>query len=165
MNRIIVLFWVVLLFASMAPAFGAEPAANAQGTSATFPLGYPWSSWGELTETPDAHQEKGLKIDGYAEQGIDWVKLGKTGFVLNSFIGIKATASTHGQDYWNNQVGPWAGLSLKHTLSLGENNWGEVALGTRWEYRKYLSSQAPQKNDSRALVFLDWSLGGDWKKQ
>ena len=33
------------------------------------PLAYPWKSWGEISES-----EYGLKIDGYAEQGVDWTR-------------------------------------------------------------------------------------------
>jgi hypothetical protein len=31
------------------------------------PLGYPWSTWGELSHTSDAREEKGLKLDAYRD--------------------------------------------------------------------------------------------------
>jgi len=128
------------------------------------PIGYPWSTWGELSHSFDARQEKGLKLDTYLEQGIDWLKVGNSDFTLNTFLGLRLTASDHAQDYWNNKVGPWVGLKLKHPVSI-KDGWGQFAFGARWEYYVYTTDAKPVGNDSRFVVFLQWGLGGDWKKK
>jgi hypothetical protein len=157
MNRMSLSFVVILMFVFCNMAFGEE-------SKVEFPLGYPWSSWGEITETPVGHQEKGLKIDGYVEQGIDWFKLGETDWKFNTFIGIRGTASSRKIDYFNNKVGPLAGLKFKKALDLGGDNSGAICLGARWEYYRYLGSAAPVSNDNRVIFFLEWSFDGDWKK-
>lgn len=128
------------------------------------PLGYPWSTWGELSYSFDARQEKGLKLDTYVEQGIDWLKIGNSDFTLNTFVGLRLTASDHSEDYWNNKVGPWVGLKVKHPISI-KDGWGEFSFGLRWEYYSYLTDSKPVSNDSRFVAFLQWGLGGDWKKR
>jgi len=128
------------------------------------PIGYPWSTWGELSHSFDARQEKGIKLDTYIEQGIDWLKLGNSDFTLNTFIGLKLTASDQSEDYWNNKIGPWVGFKVKHPISI-KDGWGQFALGLRWEYYSYLTDSKPVGNDSRFVVFLQWGMGGDWKKK
>jgi hypothetical protein len=160
MKRIIPFFVVVFTFVFCLAAFGEEP----EEPKTTFPLGYPWSTWGEISETPVGHQETGFKIDGYAEQGVDWFKLGKTEWTFNTFIGIRGTVSSRKSDYWNNRVGPWAGIKFKEALNIGEGNWGEIDLGVRWEYYHYLGREAPQSDDNRVVFFFEWSFGGNWRK-
>ena len=127
------------------------------------PIGYPWSSWGELTHTSGGAEE-GLKLDGYAEQGIDWIRLGKSDWILNSFVGLRFTASEHQADWWNNKYGPWLGLKLKHPL-LSSPNWGEVSVGVRIEYYDYFTNRPNGPDDElRTVGFFQWSFGGDWKK-
>lgn len=128
------------------------------------PLGYPWSTWGELTHTFDAREEKGIKLDAYFEQGIDWLKVGNTDFTLNTFLGLRGTVSDHSKDYWNNKVGPWVGLKLKHPVTITDG-WGQFAFGIRWEYYMYTTDSKPVANDSRFLTFIQWGLGGNWKKK
>jgi hypothetical protein len=158
MKRISVSFVAILMFVFSNMAFGEE-------SKAEFPLGYPWSSWGEVSEEPVGHQEKGLKIDGYAEQGVDWFKLGKTGLIFNTFAGIRGTASGRKSDYYNNRVGPWAGLKFKEIFNFGQDNSGSLYLGVRWEYYHYLGSAPPVRDDNRVVFFLEWGFDGDWKKK
>lgn len=128
------------------------------------PIGYPWSTWGELSHSFDARQEKGLKLDTYVEQGIDWLKIGNSDFTLNTFLGLRLTASDHKEDYWNNKIGPWVGFKVKHPISI-KDGWGQFSFGLRGEYYSYLTDSKPVSNDSRFVVFLQWGLGGDWKKK
>ncbi|MCX6765678.1 MAG: hypothetical protein NT136_01820 [Candidatus Moranbacteria bacterium] len=131
------------------------------------PMGYPWLTWGEGTQTignPDT--ERGFKLDAYFEQGIDWTRIGETDWIFNTFLGLRGTISDHKSDYWNNKVGPWAGIKLKHPLKVSENSWGDMAIGLRGEYYDYFGgSRRSVKNDIRVVGFLQWSLGGDWKKK
>ncbi len=157
----------ILVFAFCNMAIGQEQEEE-------FPLGYPWSSWGEITETPVGHQETGLKIDGYVEQGIDWFKLGKTDWKFNTFVGLRGTASTRKMDYFDNKVGPWAGLKFKKILELDGESSATLYLGVRWEYYRYLESAplvshrvilgTPVKDDHRVTFFFEWGFDGDWKK-
>lgn len=130
---------------------------------AEMPLGYPWITWGEVTQTFDAKTEKGLKIDGYLEQGIDWFKIGDTPLIFNTFLGLRGVFSDHSEDWWNNKWGPWLGLKVKYPISI-KDGWGLLAVGFRWEYYNFVSDAKPYNNDSRLLGFLQWSFGGDWKK-
>jgi hypothetical protein len=158
MKRMI-LFLSVLLFALCTAAFGEEPKAKLL-------LGYPWSTWGEISETMVGHTEKGFKLDGYAEQGVDWFKFGNTDLTFNTFVGIRGTVSDRAGDFWNNKVGPWVGFKFRQTLNIGEGHWGEIDFGARWEYYRYLRTEPVLGSniDNRVVLFLQWNLGGDWKK-
>lgn len=147
-----ILFLAVLLcgFVGLKPALAAGP------------LGYPWSSWGEAAYRWQGDEE-GLKLDGYVEQGVDWAKLPKTDWVLNTFVGARFTFSDQAQDYWNNKVGPWFGVKVKRPLALFKNDWGEVALGVRGEYYEYTS--VSRGGNLGGMVFLQWSFGGNWKEK
>jgi hypothetical protein len=131
---------------------------------AEMPLGYPWSTWGVLSHSLDAKTEKGLKLDTYLEQGIDWLKIGNSDFVLNTYLGLGITLSDHSQDYWNNKIGPRVGVKIKHPISI-KDGWGQFAFGAQWEYYSYTTDSKPVNNDSRFVVFLQWGMGGDWKKK
>ncbi|MEW6052550.1 MAG: hypothetical protein AB1552_02010 [Nitrospirota bacterium] len=126
-------------------------------------LGYPWYSWGELSFTPSNDIERGSKLDMYVEQGIDWMKLGESDFVLNTFAGIGLTKSDHTNDFWNNRWRPVFGGKVKHPLKAGLNNWGVIDLGIRGEYFGYFNDSS--NNAWRAVAFLQWSAGGDWKNR
>lgn len=128
------------------------------------PIGYPWITWGTLSHAFDARAEKGLKLDTYLEQGVDWLKVGNSAFVLNTYLGLSLTASDHSQDYWNNKIGPRVGVKLKHPISI-KDGWGQFAFGAQWEYNVYTTDSKPVNNDSRFIVFLNWGMGGDWKKK
>jgi hypothetical protein len=136
----------------------------AGNANAETPLGYPWSTWGEVTQTlGNTNTDRGFTLDGYAEQGIDWVKVGKTDWTLNTFLGVRGIVSDHKTEWWRNKIGPWVGLKLKHSLIPFAGSWGEVNLGTRVEYYDYLGGH--EKNETRAVLFFQWSLGGDWKRR
>ncbi|MEK7124050.1 MAG: hypothetical protein AAB851_04120 [Patescibacteria group bacterium] len=146
MKKIILI--LVMLFCGIAGLAGTA--------SAYEPLGYPYSSWGEVGQTFEG-LEKGLKADGYLEQGVDWVKLHN--WTLNTFAGFRFTFSDQAEQYWNNKYGPWLGLKIKRPLPIA--SWGEIAIGARIEYYDYLN---PHNQELRAVGFLQWSFGGDWKK-
>lgn len=142
-----------------------------------FPLGYPFTSWGEITETPVGRQETGFKVDGYVEQGIDWLKLGKTDWKFNTFVGLRGTASSRPIEYFNNKVGPWAGFKFKRILDFGGDNSGSFYLGVRWEQYHYFGSAPPvikdhhvlpglsPRDDNRVTFFFEWGFDGDWKRK
>lgn len=128
------------------------------------PIGYPWFTWGEVTQTING-SEKGPKLDGYVEQGIDWTRfrLGKTEGILNTFAGLRFTASDEGNDYWNNKIGPWVGVKAKFPVRVNPQSWGEISLGVRAEHYNYFRSK-PDHNAPEVIgvAFFQWSLGGDW---
>lgn len=126
-------------------------------------LGYPWSTWGELSYSPSNDIEKGAKLDMYVEQGIDWTKLGSTDWVLNNFVGFGLAISDHKDDFWNNRARPVIGIKIKHPIETSLNNWGELAIGIRGEYFGYFHES--NENAVRGVAFLQWSIGGDWKNR
>lgn len=126
-------------------------------------LGYPWSTWGELSYTPTNDIEKGAKLDMYVEQGMDWTKLGSTNWVLNNFVGFGLVISDHQDDFWNNRAEPSIGIKIKHPTKTSLNNWGELAIGIRGEYLAYFHES--NENSVRGVAFLLWSIGGDWKNR
>ncbi len=128
------------------------------------PIGYPWITYGSLSYAFDARAEKGLKLDTYLEQGVDWLKVGNSDFILNTYLGLNITASEHSEDYWNNKIGPRLGVKLKHPISI-KDGWGQFAFGVQWEYNSYFGDSKPFSNDSRFVAYFQWGLGGDWKKK
>jgi hypothetical protein len=120
-------------------------------------VGYPWSTWGEVSgDLTNSKLKEGFKIDGYIEQGVDWFKVGP--LVIDTFVGLRGTASSQTQDYWNNKVGPWVGAKAKFPLSTGE-----IAVGVRYEYYHYMTDA--YGNEGRAVAFVTWGFNGDWKKK
>ena len=126
-------------------------------------LGYPWGTWGEISYSPSCDIEKGVKLDAYVEQGIDWTKLGSSDWILNNFIGFGLVVSDHKSDFWNNRARPVIGLKIKHPVKTSLNNWGELAIGIRGEYFGYFNKS--DQNDVRGVAFLLWSISGDWKNR
>jgi hypothetical protein len=126
-------------------------------------LGYPWSTWGELAFSPSNDIEKGVKLDMYAEQGIDWATLGGSDWVLNNFVGFGLVVSDHRDDFWNNRARPAIGMKIKHPVKTSINNWGELAIGIRGEYFGYFHKS--DESALRGVAFLQWSVGGDWKNR
>ena len=126
-------------------------------------LGYPWSTWGELSFSPSNDIERGVKLDMYVEQGIDWAKLASSDWVLNNFIGFGLVVSDHSGEFWNNRARPAIGMKIKHPLKTSINNWGELAIGIRGEYFGYFHE--PDESALRGVAFLQWSVGGDWKNR
>lgn len=124
---------------------------------------FPWSTWGELTGTAVGEDNPGIKLDAYAEQGIDWTKLGNKPWspVLNTFVGIRGTVSGRPAYWWDNKVGPWFGAKLKWAVPVS-NGWGEIAIGIRGEFYSYFrdARYKPYENDLRCVGFLQWSFGG-----
>jgi hypothetical protein len=99
----------------------------------------------------------------YVEQGVDWVKLGRTDWVLNNFVGLGLVVSDHKNDFWNNRVRPAIGLKIKHPMKASFNNWGELAIGVRGEYFEYFHNS--DEDALRGVAFLQWSIGGDWQNR
>ncbi len=134
-------------------------------SSNNFPLGYPFSSWGEL-RYGSGDLESGLILDSYFEQGIDWWRWNN--FTFNTFLGLRLVQSTESQEYWNNKLGPWLGFKIRFPFEIFPSSWGELNLGVRGEYYRYTTSYADQYLDDdqeiSAVVFLQWSFGGDWKR-
>jgi hypothetical protein len=126
------------------------------------PIGYPWSSWGEVTKSlGNTNIDQGLKFDGYLEQGVDWTKI--SGVTVNTFVGIRGTLSDHSAEYWNNKWGPSIGAKLKlDGKPFTSQSWASTAVGVRYEYLDYIKSGIG--SDNRVIVFLQFGLGGDWKK-
>jgi len=123
-----------------------------------FPLGYPFSSWGEI-RCQDSDIEESLIGDGYLEQGVDVFE--SYNWTLTPFIGLRFTQSNDGDHYWNNKVGPWFGVKAKRPFEFFPGSWGEISIGIRGEYYYYTSNE--RDNDFVAAIFLQWSFGGDWK--
>jgi len=127
--------------------------------TSSFPLGYPFSSWGEIRYSKGDINE-GLVLDCYFEQGADLYRWHRA--TLNSFVGLRVTQSSEDDDYWNNKIGPWFGVKVKHPFNVFPRAWGEVDLGVRGEYYGYTNSPT-NDNEFRVVLFLQWSFGGDWK--
>lgn len=151
MRKIVLLLMVVFVFSF--GLFFVQPAL-----ADDFPLAYPFSSWGEL-RWADGDVEEGLVLDSYFEQGVDLWRWDD--FTFNSFLGLRLTQSSEDIDYWNNKVGPWFGVKVKHPFRIFPRAWGQLSMGVRGEYYNYTSSVVDD-NDLRVVFFLQWSFGGDW---
>lgn len=155
--------WQIVALAFAVMFFLAVSFASAGDTYPQFP----WSTWGELSQTITGRDNPGFKADGYLEQGIDWMKIGNSKFspVLNTFVGFRFTASSQPDFWWDNKFGPWFGAKLKWDVSPYPGAYGEVALGIRGEYYTYVMSSGrdrPYDNDLRCVAFFQWSFGGKW---
>ena len=154
--------WIIVFALSMMLCIVTE---NAQAQSlSSFPT-FPWETWGEMSYAPGRNvmSERGAKLDGYAEQGVDWVALGHSKWIVNTFVGLRYTLSDHSDQWWNNKAGLWAGVKLvDRDLSPTKNGWGHVSVGVRGEAYTYF--RGPHESEMRVVGFVKWTFGGDWKK-
>ena len=154
--------WIIVLAVLL--AFCATTQSTEAQSLSSFPR-FPWETWGEVSYAPGPNvmSERGAKLDGYAEQGIDWMALGHSKVILNSFIGLRFSVSDHPNQWWNNKVGLWGGIKLiDRDLSPTKNGWGHVSVGVRAEAYEYFGSR--HQNEARVVGFIKWTFGGDWKK-
>ena len=128
-------------------------------------LGYPWETCGEISYSPElALSEKGIKLDGYFQQGIDWFRLGDTKWIADTFAGLRFTESDHADEWWNNKVGLWTGVQMvNRDISPTQQGWGIGSFGVRGEF--YTFNAGRHENEMRAVVFGKWTFGGNWKRQ
>ncbi len=126
------------------------------------PIGYPASTWGEVAGIKGARHSDfdGLRVDGYVEQGVDLTKIGKTDWVLNTFVGLRFGVNTYHDDY-GNRVGPWFGIKLKRDFQPFGNGYGQIAFGLRAESNFHPNQLG---TDLQGVAFFQWSAGKDWKK-
>lgn len=135
----------------------------ASAQSEVFPR-FPWFTYGSLTdyfsgEDVDTEGRDVVKLDGYIEQGVDWFRIGSSGPIVNTFVGLSGTWSNIEEHWWDNKFGPWFGLKLKMPVK-----YGELALGVRGEYYEYYGNEdQPYDNELKGGVYLQWYFGGDWR--
>jgi hypothetical protein len=120
---------------------------------------HPYMSWGELRWSDDDIKE-GLVLDAYAEQGIDLAAW--KDWTFGAFAGLRLVQSSEADDFWNNKIGPRAGVRARYAFTPLPGFWGSADFGARVDYEIYSSSD---HSDGYAFVpFAQWSTGGDWKK-
>jgi hypothetical protein len=129
------------------------------------PVGYPYSGYAALSNTWGSEDEDGYKLDGYGEQGIDWVRLGSSRWLFNTFVGVAGTVSDQKERYWDNKAGPRAGLKLRWEGPAPGSGWSNMAIGVRAENYQYFGDNQPYDSDTRFVLFLEAAVGGDWKKR
>jgi hypothetical protein len=150
-------FWLPAIFFL---AFIFPPNIYADGEYPNFP----WFTYGNFSDYFGEEENPGLKFDGYIEQGVDWLKLGAKGPVLNTFIGLNGTFSDKKEQWWNNMWGPSIGLKFKFFLAISEKSGGEISLGVREEYFRYdITDERPYDYEWRTVAFVQWYYGGNWK--
>ena len=121
-------------------------------------IGYPWSTWGGISYAPNGNVDKGVILNSYVEQGIDWMEFNQSAWILNTFAGVDISVSDHSEEYWNNKTRPTVGQKVKHSFDSG----ADINLGMRGEYSDYFRNSAG--NDWRGIAFIQWSAGGNLKK-
>lgn len=141
---------------------------TAMPVSAWEPLGYPWETYGEATIANGV--ERGFKLDGWVEQGIDWLGFGRGNkWVLNTFVQPHLILSDNQSQWWNNKTSVYVGVKvLNRDINLGSRQqWGKLTFGIRGEFNYYLDGGAGRnsRDDMRGVVFMQWTAGGDLKKR
>lgn len=126
------------------------------------PLGLPWESYGEIKAVPDGI-DRGIHLDGWVEQGIDWMRLGNSKWILNTFVQPHLTLSDNQNQWWNNKGSLWVGVKLiDRDLAIGPSGiWGKTSFGIRGELNRFLNG----RDETQLVVFIQWSFGGDWMKK
>ena len=142
---------ICLVVGCLATLLGSEANADI--------LGYPWSTWGDVSYSPGGATDKGAIATVSAEQGIDWLHLGESGWVFNTCAGIGLSTSDHAEEYWNNKAKPAVGAKIKKSFDSGV----EVNLGLRGEYADYFNNRGA--DELRGVAFIQWSASGNWKNK
>ncbi len=133
-----------------------------QASAAYEPIGYPYMSWGELSY-PKGGNERGLKLDTYFEQGVNWFRVKKSAWIFSTFGALHLTLSRDPSAYWNNKIGPSAGFGFRRSFQLLPGSYQQLFIGVRGEDSRYFDAAVPE--EWRGLVFVKWSAGGDWKRR
>lgn len=133
------------------------------------PLGLPYESYGEVRVVPDG-VEHGFQLDGWVEQGIDWTTIGRSNWVLNTFVQPHLSISDNQNQWWNNKASIWAGVKIvNRDLAIGSSGeWGKITFGIRGELNHYFDSDGQGRSfwrdGTRAVGYMQWSFGGDWMR-
>ena len=122
---------------------GTAPAKTAAGTK----LGYPGSTWGELSRDLDGLE--GNATMGSVRQGIDWVKL-PGGFVLNTFGVYRWRMRSELRPFFNAH-GPGAGFNVSR---------GPLELGMDFSWIRYPELHRDTRDFAvYGIWFKKWDLG------
>lgn len=133
-------------------------------SNASAEVAFPWQTYGEATVADGV--EKGVKLDGWFEQGIETGFSGK--WRINTFVQPHLTLSDNQNQWWNNKASVHVGVKLLRDINLGSKaDWGKLSFGVRGEFNHFLDgrSGADGRDETRAVGFMQWSLGGNWKKK
>lgn len=141
----------ILAVAILAIFFFAPLAANA--------FDYPGHSWWGIDNPFGGDEDTGLRFNGYIEQGMDLGIIPGTDSVFNIFVGTYLTVSTESARWWDQQIRPTVGAKVKIPVRLSDSVYGNLSVGARIEYVRYLGNEAPYENDMRAVVFVTGYFG------
>lgn len=108
--------------------------------------GYPGSTWGELRWENTRHGQDNLLLNGWVEQGVDWVRWG--GVRLNTYGTIRYKWDSEGLD-WNNSVGPGVGVALTGVDSGGD----QIKVGIEYIWDSFYESG---RTEEKAVLFMKW---------
>ena len=97
------LFFIIAMLSSI-PAF-------AEG-----PIGYPGSDWTSFTTNPSpirgTPENNNYLLQGNIQQGIDWLKIGKSQWVFNTYAALGYSVD-HNALYYDNKLTPALGLKFR----------------------------------------------------
>ena len=134
-------------------------------STASAEVTFPWQTYGEATVMDGV--EKGVKLDGWFEQGIE-TGLGSGKWKINTFVQPHLTLSNNQDQWWNNKASVYVGVKLLRDIDLGSKaDWGKLSFGVRGEFNRSLDgkSGADGRDEMRAVGFVQWSIGGNWSKK
>jgi hypothetical protein len=126
------------------------PGSDQRSADTLSPLGFPGITWGEIrypgTQLP--LDESNLILDGYVEQGVDWMDWGKWG-TFNFYANLDFITDTEDLA-WNNSIAYGAGVKLKKLI--GDNVLLQYGIEAVHE-RRWINDQ----NNDVIFVYLNWS--------
>jgi hypothetical protein len=125
-------------------------------TVRAFPIGYPYSFWGEVYN--DGHK---TVAQSYFEQGAEIFRVADDKLVGTAFVGLGLNKSSVPENSWENQIVPAVGFKLSYPFQISSGGWGTVSVGVRHKWYDYFGHTAEDHQVTE--VFMGIGFGGDWK--
>ncbi|MCK5662132.1 MAG: hypothetical protein KAI17_01530 [Thiotrichaceae bacterium] len=134
--------------------YGTWDLPNVNSSDSGRAMSFPGITWGEIrypgSQAPS--EDNDIILEGYVEQGVDWMKLDTLG-TINFYANLDYITDSKELD-WNNSITSGVGIKLKKVI--GSNLLLEFGIEAAHE-RRWVSDQT----DNVVFVYLNWSSWWD----
>lgn len=123
------------------------------------PIGYPGSDWTSFTTNPSpikgTPEDNNLLLQGNVQQGVDWLKVGHSEWVLDTYVALGYSIDHNGL-YYDNKLSPALGVKLRRDYT---NSMVEVGVQAIHQDNFRGVTQGPSNGNGMQVYVNYW---GGW---